>query len=231
MPGTDVRARTVRDGGDPPRARATREIAVVTSGTRRAPPRGMTKLGLVLIAALAACKAKQPPPAAGDGTGSPVAGSQVARSQGAGSQGAGSQAAPAAEQGAGHNMTGLRPHQAENCPSSLPNATTRLANTPRGVDVTMTSSDAPTARRIVELAQLHVRGRTAEASHPHDQKHGGPGWIGYCPVVVTDETQVSITPLPDGATVHVEARSPSRVTELQQLVKARAVRLPGYLSS
>jgi formylmethanofuran dehydrogenase subunit D len=49
--------------------------------------------------------------------------------------------------------------------------------------------------------------------------------------VVSDETQVTISPLPDGATVHVEARSPRRVTELQELIKARAVQLPGYLSS
>jgi TusA-related sulfurtransferase len=181
----------------------------------------MTKLGLVLIAALAACKARQPPPGATDGTGS----------QGSGSATATAPVATTDPQGAGHNLSGPRPHQAENCPSSLPNATTRLANTPRGVDVTVTSKDTATAHRIVELSQLHVRGRTAEASHPHDQKHGGPGWIGYCPVLVTNETQVSITPLPDGAIVHVEARSPSRVAELQELIKARAVRLPGYLSS
>ena len=203
------------------RARTAWEIAVVASGMPRAPPCGMTKLGFVLIAALAACKARQPPPAA---TGS-------AGSQGSGSATATAPQATTERQGAGNNLSGPRPHEAANCPSSLSNATTRLANTPRGVDVTVTSNDTVTAHRIVELAQLHARGRTADAPHPHDQKHGGPGWIGYCPVLVTDETQVSITPLPDGAIVHVEARSPARVSELQELIKARAVRLPGYLSS
>lgn len=195
----------------------------------------MTKLGLLLIAALAACKAKEPPsrndPASGqtgDRTGSQVAGP-------AGGSGSASEA-PAtpddlAHHGPGYNMTGLRPHQGANCPSSLPRAATRLVNTPRGVDVTVTSSDPATAHRIVELAQLHVRGRTAEVPRPHDQHHGGPGWVGYCPVMMTDQTAVSMTPRPDGATLHVEARSPDRVAELQMLIKARAVRLPGYLSS
>ncbi|HEX3478969.1 MAG TPA: hypothetical protein VHT91_28295 [Kofleriaceae bacterium] len=49
--------------------------------------------------------------------------------------------------------------------------------------------------------------------------------------MVTDQTGVSMTPRPDGATLHVEARSPRRVAEVQMLIKARAVRLPGYLSS
>jgi hypothetical protein len=187
----------------------------------------MTKLGLLLIAALAACKAKEPPPR-GDQTGSQVG---AASSGSAAASGAPASPDDPARSGPGYNMTGLRPHQAANCPSSLPKATTRLTNTPRGVDVTVTSADPGTAHQIVELAQLHVRGRTAEVARPHDQHHGGPGWIGYCPVMTTDQTQVSMTPRPDGATLHVEARSPDRVTELQELIKARAVRLPGYLSS
>ena len=187
----------------------------------------MTKLGILLIAALAACKAKEPPPR-GDQSGSQVAGSPSGPATGSG--------APAtpddpARSGPGYNMTGVRPHQAANCPSWLPGATTQLASTPRGVDVTVTSTDPVTAHRIVELAQLHVRGRTAEVARPHDQHHGGSGWIGYCPVMRTDQTQVSLTPRPDGATLHVEARSLDRVAELQALIKARAVRLPGYLAS
>jgi hypothetical protein len=194
---------------------------------RHAPPGDMTKLGILLIAALAACKAKEPPP------GGDQAGSQIGGSASGSAAASGGSATPdeLARTGPGYNMSGLRPHQATNCPSSLARATTRLANTPRGVDVTVTSTDPATAHRIVELAQLHVRGRTAEVSRPHDQHHGGTGWIGYCPVMVTDQTQVSLTPRPDGATLHVEARSPSRVAELQDLIRARAVRLPGYLSS
>jgi hypothetical protein len=190
----------------------------------------MTKLGILLIAALAACKAKEPPPR-GDQTGSSVAGSSESGTGSGVASGAPAPPDDPARSGPGYNLTGPRPHQAANCPSSLPRAMTRLANTPRGVDVTVTSTDPATAHRIVEMGELHVRGRTAEVARPHDQHHGGPGWIGYCPVMVTDQTQVSMTPLPDGAILHVEARSPSRVAELQMLIKARAVRLPGYLSS
>lgn len=128
-------------------------------------------------------------------------------------------------------MTGLLQHHAANCPPSLPGTTTRLVMTTRGVDVSVTSKDSRIARRIVALAQFHASGRTAEVSRPHDQKHGGPGWSGYCPIIVSDQTTVTMTLIPHGATLHVEARAPSQVTELQQVIKARAVRLPGYTSS
>lgn len=182
----------------------------------------MIKAGLLLVAALAACKAKEPP------SGTDQTGSQAGAQ--AGSQAAGPVSEPAPT-GPRDNMTGLRPHRAENCPSSLPGTTTRITNTPRGVDVAVTSRDPATVHRITELAERQARGRTAEVSRPHDQHHGGSGWVGYCPVMVTDQTQVTITPRPDGAVLHVDARSPDRVSEIQTLIKARAVQLPGYLSS
>jgi hypothetical protein len=198
----------------------------------------MTKLGLFLIAVIAACTSKSSPPA-GDRAGSQVAGApsggapptKPAEPTGSATPKPGEPIGATAVDTAGHNMTGLRPHQAANCPSSLPGTTTRLEMTPRGVDVTVTAKDPAVARRLVALAQLHVRGRTAEVPRLHDQKHGGPGTIGYCPILVTDQTPVTATPVHDGVTVHVEARSPSRVAELQELIKDRAVRLPGYLSS
>jgi TusA-related sulfurtransferase len=182
----------------------------------------MTKLGVLLIAALVACNTKQPP--AGDRTGA-QAGAVVTRA------GSGTGSAASADEAAGHNLTGLHPHQGANCPSSLAGTTTQIAMTPRGVDVTVTAKDTAVARQIVALARLHARGRTAEKSHPHDGKHGGSGAVGYCPVASTDQTTVTMTPLPDGATLHVEARSPGHVTDVQEMVRERAVRLPGYVSS
>jgi hypothetical protein len=132
---------------------------------------------------------------------------------------------------AGANLSGLRPHQGANCPASLPGANTAIAMTPVGVDVSVTSGDPATARRIVELAAFHARGVTAEASHPHDMQHGGTGRMGYCPIIVNEMTVITTTIKPGGVTVHVDARSPSDVREVQDLVKARAARLPGFFSS
>jgi hypothetical protein len=128
-------------------------------------------------------------------------------------------------------MSGARPHQAANCPAALPGASTKLVMTPEGVDVTVTSTDAAVERNIVSLAEFHAHGSTAEASHPHDGKHGGSGRVGYCPIIVNETTQITTTVIPGGVTLHVNARSPNGVKELQNLTKQRAVRLPGYLSS
>jgi hypothetical protein len=177
------------------------------------------RLAFLIVAALAACQTKSPAAAdrTGSGSGSALAGSSASAVGGADTE--------------GHNATGTRPHQGANCPSSLVGATTQIAMTPRGVDVTVTAKDPATAARITALGELHVRGRTGEKPRPHDQQHGGAGSAGYCPVLANDQTRVTMTRLPDGATLHVDARSPERVPELQALIKARAVRLPGYVSS
>lgn len=178
----------------------------------------------MLIAASVACRSKEPP--IRDRAGSEVAGSGSTAVR----SGSDEDTAEKIDR-AGHNMTGLRPHQGANCPSSLPGTTTRIEMTPRGVDVTVTAKDAAVVRAIVALAERHARGRTADVAKPHDQRHGASGKVGYCPVVVTELTAVTMTPVRDGATIHVDARAPERVAEVQELVKQRAVRLPGFVSS
>lgn len=103
--------------------------------------------------------------------------------------------------------------------------------TPRGVDVSVTSNDRRIEHRIVELAVYQASGLSRKPSRPHNQLHGGPAWIGYCPIIVNDYTRVTATLIPHGATLHVEALSLSTVPELQEVIKARAARLPGYVSS
>ncbi|HET7500996.1 MAG TPA: hypothetical protein VFK02_08340 [Kofleriaceae bacterium] len=108
---------------------------------------------------------------------------------------------------------------------------TKLAMTPDGVDVSVTSKDPAVERQILALAVFHAHGETAEVSRPHDGKHGGSGRVGYCPIIVNETTQITTSNIPGGVTLHIHARSASRVKELQDLVKQRAMRLPGYLSS
>lgn len=103
--------------------------------------------------------------------------------------------------------------------------------TPRGVDVSVTSKNGRIEHRIVELAVYQASSLSANRSRPHNQLHGGPAWIGYCPVIVNDHTKITVTLIPHGVMLHVEALSPSLVTELQETIKARAARLPGYASS
>ena len=193
------------------------------------------KFLVLLIVAAAACQSRESPPGSDH---APPAGRAASAERASGSNaaagvgsGVGSDEVNPKRSSAENNMTGLRPHQAANCPAVLPGTETRIAMTPRGVDVSVTSRSARTIRRIIALAELHTRAETADKPHPHDTRHGGPGKIGYCPIIVSDMTQLSMTIIDGGAIVHVNARSPVRVKELQELVKARAARLPGYLSS
>jgi hypothetical protein len=189
------------------------------------------KLLIVLMAAAAACNSQEPAPTAGSGPTASARPAAPPAPKPAPAPTTGSDDVDHKRSTAENNMTGLRPHQAANCPAGLPGSETRIAMTPHGIDVTVTSKDARTIRRIIKLAELHTRARTAEKPRPHDTRHGGPGTIGYCPIIANDMTVLSMTIIGGGALVHVNARSPLRVQELQELVKARAARLPGYLSS
>src|SRR5262245_11316262 len=189
------------------------------------------KLLILLMVATVACKSREQPTAGSDRAerAAPERAAEVRPD--AAASAAGSDDVDPKRSAGENNMTGKRSHQGANCPAGMPGTETRIAMTPSGVDVTVTSKDARTIRRIIALAEFHMRGETAEKPNLHDTRHGGPGKIGYCPVFVSDMTAISMTIVDGGATVHVKARSPQRVPDLQELVKARASRLPGYLSS
>jgi hypothetical protein len=208
-------------------------------GTRSAIHLSMTKLPLLMVAAVAAvaCKAREAPPAAG--LAGSAAGESASASEGGSAGGKpgdtaavkpGKQAIKPIESGP-QAMTGTRPRQGANCPASVPGASTKIELTPDGVDVSVTAKDPAVERQILELAAFHARGETAEVSKPHDGKHGGSGGVGYCPIIVNETTRITTSDIPGGVTLHIHARSPSRVKELQEMVKQRAMRLPGYLSA
>jgi hypothetical protein len=189
----------------------------------------------IAIAAAGACKSQEVSPSGGEpvsgAAGDSASDSASAKPGEPAPTRRGTRAATKPAEPATPNMSGARPHQASNCPAALPGASTKIALTAEGVDVTVTSTDAAVERNILSLAEFHAHGGTAEASHPHDGKHGGSGRIGYCPIIVNETTQITTTVIPGGVTLHVNARSPNRIGELQELIKQRVVRLPGYLSS
>jgi hypothetical protein len=112
-----------------------------------------------------------------------------------------------------------------NCPSAVDGAVTKLRNQIGGVDLIITA-DAPVAqRRILELARLHARlGDPDGSAMEHTGRHGGPGDIGHCPVVHA-ATTVSVTPLPNGATIHIRALLAGDVRHLQTVISDRVARL------
>jgi hypothetical protein len=120
---------------------------------------------------------------------------------------------------------GGQEHAMRNCPTSLAGASTKLSNTAVGVDLEITTTDPAVRRRIIELARVHGHLGGPDGSAPeHTGLHGGPGRIGHCPVIHAD-TNVTFTPLANGAVIHISAIVAEDVPTVQATVADRLARL------
>jgi hypothetical protein len=122
-------------------------------------------------------------------------------------------------------LTGKRPLHMRNCPSAVVSATTIATPTPDGVNLTITSDDPDARRQIVKLAEFQSGLREALWFMPaHSGLHGGPGTIGYCPVIHTG-TIVTYRKIADGVQIHVAARRRGEIQVLQRATESRVAAL------
>ncbi|HTR49518.1 MAG TPA: hypothetical protein VMJ10_02360 [Kofleriaceae bacterium] len=92
-----------------------------------------------------------------------------------------------------------------------------------GVDLVITSPDPDAQREIFARAFVQSwQGDPLAHVAPHTGEHGGPGSIGYCPIIHADTT-VTYAAIPGGVRVHVAARHPLDVPALQQATEARVI--------
>jgi hypothetical protein len=126
-------------------------------------------------------------------------------------------------------MTGGLEHAMMNCPSAVEGARTRLARTPSGIDVIVTSPDPDARAEIRALADYHARMDRFTEWPEHSGFHGGPGTFGHCPVI-HDRTRITISVVPDGAVLHVVALTPEHIASVQEQTAQRLATLPGWLS-
>lgn len=126
------------------------------------------------------------------------------------------------------NMTGGREHAMSNCPSMVPGARTQLAFTDDGVELTITASAPKAVQKIRELArrQAAMSEPSGNASELHTGKHGGPGAIGYCPIIHHGHTIVTTTDVANGARIRIRGHDADSVLEVQELAALRAASLP-----
>ncbi|HTR54283.1 MAG TPA: hypothetical protein VMJ10_26505 [Kofleriaceae bacterium] len=118
-------------------------------------------------------------------------------------------------------LTGKTPHHMRNCPSGVESATTQATPTADGVDLTITSPDPAAQREILVRAVLQSLQRDPLARVPqHTGEHGGPGSIGFCPIIHAD-TRVTYAPIANGVRVHVAAHRMQDVATLQEATAAR----------
>jgi len=108
-----------------------------------------------------------------------------------------------------------------NCPSALAGATTRVIDTEDGVDLEITATDPVVQRQIIELAIVHEHlGHPNGSEAAHTGMHGGPGHIGYCPVIHVGTT-VTYRKRSDGAVIHIHALKPEAVSQMQKAIAER----------
>jgi hypothetical protein len=118
-------------------------------------------------------------------------------------------------------LTGKRPQHMRNCPSAVASARTVTTPTFDGVNLTITSQDPDARRQIVKLAAFQSSERESIPFMPaHSGLHGGPGTIGYCPIIHAG-TIVTYKEIPDGVRVHIATRRPEEVQMLQRATETR----------
>ena len=119
-------------------------------------------------------------------------------------------------------LMGQRPQHMRNCPSAVASAITKVTPTPDGVSLTITSKDPDARRQIVRLTAFQ-----SMLSDPiwflpaHSGLHGGPGTIGFCPIIHAGTT-VTYKEIPEGVIVHVATKRPGEIQMLQRATATRA---------
>src|SRR5262245_36886904 len=84
----------------------------------------------------------------------------------------------------GPMLSGKTPKHMRNCPSAVAGAKTVAKPTADGVDITITADDPAARQRIVDLARWHaVMTEPVWGMPPHTGMRGGPGTIGFCPII------------------------------------------------
>ena len=112
-----------------------------------------------------------------------------------------------------------------NCPNALVGTTTRVIDTKDGADVQITATDPVVQQQIIELAIVHAHlGHPNPAEPAHSGMHGGPGNLGYCPIIHTG-TKVTVRRRSDGAVIHIHALHPEDVPHLQLAIADRIAQL------
>jgi hypothetical protein len=125
------------------------------------------------------------------------------------------------------NMTGAKEHAMANCPVAVPGARTTLILTDDGVALVISATSRDARAEIRRLA--HAQALLSEPSGRglHSGRHGGPGRIGYCPIVHTDRVIVTAVDTASGAAIRMRTQGGyDAVVSLQELVALRVAGLP-----
>ena len=210
----------------------------------------MTSLAVALLV-LPACKktkSEPPPPVVADHGASDRGASMTAAGSGSGSSmavetGSAAAGSDVTTVGSGQltDMSGSNvdptamSHRAGNCPSTVPNSTTKVELRGKSVIVTVTSDDASAITAIKTRADELLRDKAVaklagDAPTPaHDQKGTHGGGIGICPVYVPEGATAKSSVIANGVAVAITPKSGA--DELEKDIEGRIVRATEWLKA
>ncbi len=111
------------------------------------------------------------------------------------------------------------------CPSSVPGASSVIDDTPTGVAVTVTSSDAAATSEIRARAAFLVSSANNDTTPiMHNGTGEGGGVFGRCPIVMRD-TKVDVTDVPGGSKLVVTPRNAKEQDWLRRESRGRLAEL------
>ena len=184
---------------------------IAVAGCSSAPPRSTTPGGAVATPELAASASVQAP--------------AVAIAPAAAAAPAGVTPAPL-QPGPIGNMSGAKEHAMANCPAAVAGARTKVVFTDDGVALVITATARDAQDEIRKRAHAHAA-LSEPSGRMHSGTHGGPGRIGYCPIVHTDRVVVTAIDVSGGAAIRMRVQGGyDAVTALQEVVALRVAGLP-----
>lgn len=128
------------------------------------------------------------------------------------------------------SLDGKREHGMLNCPSGVEGSNTQMQMSPKDVMLTITASDVSAQRKIVTLAHAHERTGDPHGGLINNGTHGGPGTMGFCPIIHADTT-VNVEEVSGGVIVHVRPNDPTQLETLRTAIAARVKALTAGAAS
>ena len=119
------------------------------------------------------------------------------------------------------NMSGGKEHAMANCPSSVAGAHTAMNFTDDGIELVVSGSTPAARQEIQRRAHLHASLAAPSGRGQHSGRHGGPGRIGYCPIIHDGRTIVTASDTTRGARIRMRTEGDNAISELQEIVALR----------
>ncbi len=182
-------------------------------------------LAFIALASLAACGSDAQPTGSASATASAKAKTSASAQKKASASASGSASAAPAASASGSAGPGdesaERKGKMANCPNAAPNAKTELKDTPKGIEILVSATEAKDVEEIRRRAkEISDKAKGEATKAPHTGTGGGGGAQGRCPIVMND-TEITVADIDKGSKFTVVAKNDKEVDWVRREAKER----------